>query len=160
MDGKTPTSSKIEHLSIKVCVYECLSVSNCVFLRPLIPLTPLSCVAKVSINFNSQLKQQKTFQGTLGTQDLTFKGSKTSQGPSMDPTGPLNWSSKFSNILGPLSGYVYHFYIIHSLAPLTMLELFFGHCGTLPRLSGPSWTFMDPQMDLKMDPARLISGGP
>ena len=105
-------------------------------------------------------KQQKTFQGTLGTQDLTSKGSKTSHGPSMDPTGPLNWSSKFSNILEPLSGYVYHFYIIHSLAPLAMLELFFGHCGTLSRLRGPSWTFMDPQMDPKMDPPRLISGDP
>ena len=40
-------------------------------------------------------KQQKIFKGTLGTQDLTSKGSKTSHGPSMDPTGPLNWSSKF-----------------------------------------------------------------
>ena len=76
------------------------------------------------------------------------------------PTGPLNCSSKFSYILEPLSGYVYHFYIIHSLSPLTMLELFFGHCGTLPRLRGPSWTFMDPQMDPKMDPPRLISGDP
>ena len=35
------------------------------------------------------IKQQKTFQETLGTQDLTSLGSKTSLGPSMDPTGPL-----------------------------------------------------------------------
>ena len=94
-------------------------------------------------------KQQKTLQGTLGTQDLTSMGSKTSHGPTMDPTGPLNWTSKFLNILEPLSGYVYHFYIIHSLAPLPMLEHFVGHCGTLPRQRGPSWTFMDPQMDPK-----------
>ena len=33
--------------------------------------------------------QQKTFKGTLGTQDLTSIGSKTSLGPSMDPTRPL-----------------------------------------------------------------------
>ena len=33
--------------------------------------------------------QHKIFQGTLGTQDLTSIGSKTSHGPLMDPTGPL-----------------------------------------------------------------------
>ena len=59
-------------------------------------------------------------------------------------------------ISDPLSGCVYHFYIIHSLAPLTMLELFFGHCGTLPRLRGPSWTFLDP----KIDPAKDNFRGP
>ena len=42
--------------------------------------------------------------------------------------------------------------------PLTILEHLFGHCGTLQRLRGPSWTFMDSKMDHKMDPARLISG--
>ena len=36
-------------------------------------------------------KQQKTFLGTLGTQDYTTIGSKTSLGPSMGPTGPLSW---------------------------------------------------------------------
>ena len=40
-------------------------------------------------------KQHKTFQGTLGTQDLTSIGSKTSLGPSMDPTGPLSWTLWF-----------------------------------------------------------------
>ena len=40
-------------------------------------------------------KQQKAFQGTLGTLDLTSIGSKTSLGPSMDPTGPLNWTLWF-----------------------------------------------------------------
>ena len=38
-------------------------------------------------------------------------------------------------------------YILYSLAPLTMLEHLLGHCPTVPRLRGPSWTFMDPQMD-------------
>ena len=33
-------------------------------------------------------KQQNTYQGTLRTQVLTSIGSKTSQGPSLDPTGP------------------------------------------------------------------------
>ena len=40
----------------------------------------------------SHTKQQKTFLGTLGTQDYTSIGSKTSLGPSMDPTGPLKWT--------------------------------------------------------------------
>ena len=34
-------------------------------------------------------KQQKTFQGTLGTQDLTSIGSRTSLGPLMNPKGSL-----------------------------------------------------------------------
>ena len=33
-------------------------------------------------------KNQKTYKGTLGTQDLTSIGSRTSHGPSKDPTGP------------------------------------------------------------------------
>ena len=37
-------------------------------------------------------KQQKTFQGTLGTQDHTSIVSKTILGPSMDPTRPLKWT--------------------------------------------------------------------
>ena len=32
--------------------------------------------------------------------------------------------------------------------------------GALPRLKGPSWTFMNPKMIPKRDPARLISGHP
>ena len=63
-------------------------------------------------------------------------------------------------ILEPLSGCVYHFNIIDPLASLTMLEHIFGHCGTLPRVRGPSSTFMDPTMDPKMEAARLISGDP
>ena len=104
--------------------------------------------------------QQKTFQGTLGTQDLTSIGSKTILGPIMDPTGLLKGTSKFSKILEPKSGCVYHFYIIDSVAPLTMLDYFFGDLGTLSRLRGPYWTFMDTPMDPKMDPARQISGDP
>ena len=46
-------------------------------------------------------------------------------------------------IFEKILGHVYHFYILYSLAPLTMLEHFFGYCGTLPRLRGPSLTFMD-----------------
>ena len=34
-------------------------------------------------------KQQKPYQGTLRTQELTPIGPETSLGPSMDPTGPL-----------------------------------------------------------------------
>ena len=62
---------------------------------------------------------QKTFQGTLGTQDLTSIGSKTSHGPSMDPTGPLIGTLWF---LRKFRAFFYHFFILYSLAPLTMLE--------------------------------------
>ena len=85
-------------------------------------------------------KEHKTFQGTLGTQDLTSIGFKTSLGPSI--TGCVN---KF-----------YFFFVF----PLTILGHLFGHCPTLPKLRGPSW-LLDlhaPQNGPKMDPARLISG--
>ena len=78
----------------------------------------------------------------------------------MDPAGPLKQTVQDPIILEPISGCEYHFYIVHHLAPLTILEHFFGHCGTLSGLKGPSWTFMDPKMDPKMDPARQISGDP
>ena len=42
-------------------------------------------------------RQQKTYQGTLGTQRWTLIRSRTSHGPSMDPTGPLKWTSKLSS---------------------------------------------------------------
>ena len=63
-------------------------------------------------------------------------------------------------IFKPISGRVYHFYIAPYLAPPIILEHFFGHCGTLSGLKGPSWTFMDLRMDPKMDPARQIFRGP
>ena len=102
-------------------------------------------------------KQQKTFQGTLGTQDHTSIGSRTSLGPLMDPTGPLKGTLWFSQKFQDFGENFGLFYILYSLAPLTMLDHLFGHCPTLPRLRGPSWTFMDPKMDPRMDPARLIS---
>ena len=54
----------------------------------------------------SHTKQQKTFLGTLGTQDYTSIGSKTSLGPSMDPTGPLTWTLWF---LRKISGFLRKF---------------------------------------------------
>ena len=48
----------------------------------------------------------------------------------------------------PISGCIYYYYVVcYVVAHLTILENFLGHCGTLPGLKGPSWTFMDPQMD-------------
>ena len=44
-------------------------------------------------------KQQKSYQGTLGTLELTPIGSRASLGPSIDPTGPLSWTL-FSSIFG------------------------------------------------------------
>ena len=104
--------------------------------------------------------QQKTFQGTLGTQDHASIVSKTILGPSMDPTRPLKWTLWFLRKFRDFWENFGFFYILYSLAPLTMLEHLFGHCPTVPRLRGPSWTFIDPQMDPHMDPLRLISGGP
>ena len=40
------------------------------------------------------------------------------------------------------------------------MEHVYLHCCTSPRLREPSWTFMDPQMDPKIDPARLILEDP
>ena len=42
------------------------------------------------------------------------------------------------------------------------MEQVYGHCSTSPRLRepSPSGTFMDPQMDSKFDPARLILKDP
>ena len=72
----------------------------------------------------------------------------------MDPAGLLKGTSKFSKILEQKSGCVYNFYIIDSVATLTMLDYFFGDLGTLSRVRGPYWTFMYTPMDPKMDPAR------
>ena len=47
---------------------------------------------------------------------------------------------------------------IHSLNPLNIVEHISGHCCTSPWLMEPSRTFMDPQIDPKIDPARLIFG--
>ena len=69
-------------------------------------------------------KQQKPYQGTLRTQK------------------PLKLMVPDTIIFKPISGCVYHFYIAPYLAPPIILEHFFGHCGTLSGLNGPSWTFM------------------
>ena len=47
-----------------------------------------------------------------------------------------------------------------STSPSNHLEHFFDHYGILPGPSGPSWTFMDPQMDPKVDPVNQILGHP
>ena len=110
-------------------------------------------------------RQQKMNQGTLGTHRQTLIRSRIRLGPYEGPFyGPYRAPKMNLKIFEPLSGCICYFYIIHYtlyiLAPLTMLEHFCGHCGTLPRLRGPSWTFMDPKRDPKMDPARLIPGDP
>ena len=104
--------------------------------------------------------QQKTFQGTLGTRDLNSIGSKTILGHIMDPAGLRKGTSKFSKILEPKSGCVYHFYIIDSVAPLTMLDYFFGDLGTLSRLRGPYGTFMDTPNGPQNGPCEANFRGP
>ena len=44
--------------------------------------------------------------------------------------------------------------------PLNIMEHVYGHGCTSPRFGEPSWTFIDHQMDPKMDPARLILWDP
>ena len=85
-------------------------------------------------------KHQKIFQGTLGTQDYTSVGSKASLGPSMDPTGTLNWTLWFLRQIPGFLRKFRNFYFWYSLALLTMLEHLFSHCPTLLRLTGPFWT--------------------
>ena len=86
------------------------------------------------------------------------------QDPTWTFNGPYRAPKMNLKILEPLSGCLCCFYIKHNtlyiLAPLTMLEHFCGHCGTLPRAKGPSLIIMDPKMDPIMDPARLIPGDP
>ena len=102
-----------------------------------------SAVSSIFLNTN----QQKTFQGILGTQDNSSIVSKTILGFSMDPTRPVKWTLWFLRKFRDFWENFGFFYILYSLAPLTMLEHLFGHCPTVPRLRGPSWTFMDLQMD-------------
>ena len=40
------------------------------------------------------------------------------------------------------------------------MEHVYGHCCTAPRFREPSWTFMGPKVDPKIDPVRLILGDP
>ena len=101
---------------------------------------------------------------------FSFKGTQTiprdSREPKSDPNGIQDPTWSFNGpyrdpkidlmIFEKNPGFVYYLYILHSLAPLNILEHFFGHCGTLPGPRGPSWTIMD----LKMDPARKILGDP
>ena len=87
-------------------------------------------------------KQEKSYQGTQRKLELNPTGSRTSLGPSMDPTGRLKGTHK---LIRRLLGCVYHFNISHSLDHLTMLELLWNS----NKVQGPSMTFMDP--------ARLIS---
>ena len=72
----------------------------------------------------------------------------TSLSPSINPTGRQKWTLKLSLIQAVNT--MSTFFIL--LDPPTMLEHFFGHCGTLQGF----WTFMDP--DPQMDPVRLILG--
>ena len=46
-------------------------------------------------------------------------------------------------IFEKIPGFAHLLYIVHSAAPLNILEDFFGHCGTLQGPRGPSWTVMD-----------------
>ena len=69
-------------------------------------------------------RQQKTYQGTLGILRWTLIGSRTRLGPSMDPTGPLKWTSKFSSLFHAVLLFLHQtLYIIH-FSP-------FNHVGTL-----------------------------
>ena len=78
-------------------------------------------------------KQQKSYQGTLGTLELTPIGSGTSHGPSMDPTGSLAWTLWFSRIFQA----VYTFSIFYT--PLNMLKHFLVKW----KCTRAQWTLLD-----------------
>ena len=102
-------------------------------------------------------KHQKSYQRTQGTQELPPTGSMPSHGPSLGLTGSFKrtlWFSRFCKAVFTFSKKIY------SLKPLNIMEHVYGHCRTSPRFREPSWTFMDPQLDPKIDPARLILGDP
>ena len=105
-------------------------------------------------------KDHKPYQWALGTLEVIIKGSKTRPGPSMDPTGTLKWTQRFSE---KIPGFPHLLYIVHSATPLNILENFFGHCGTLPGPRGPSRAVMDhhgPPNGLQNGPCEANFRGP
>ena len=56
------------------------------------------------------------YQGTIRTQKPTLIGSENSLGPSMDPTEHLKQIVPDTIVFKPISGCVYHFYIVPYLA--------------------------------------------
>ena len=98
-------------------------------------------------------RQQKRHQGTLGKQRWTLIESRTSHGPSMDPTGPLKWTSWFSRKIQAKIPFVH--YTLSSPSKhfgtlfLVILELYQGPEDP-PR---PSWT-------PKWTPKGILRGGP
>ena len=85
-------------------------------------------------------RQQKRHQGTLGKQRWTLIESRTSHGPSMDPTGPLKWTSWFSRKIQAKIPFVH--YTLSSPSKhfgtlfLVIVELYQGPEDP----PGPSWT--------------------
>ena len=135
----------------------------------LLTLCPLMRISSKSVEFSKfsyrrnlavsalflHSKHQKSYQGILGTQEPHLTGSMTS--PSLGLTGSFKrtlWFSRFWKAVFTFSRK------LHSLNPLNIMEHVYGHCCTSPRFREPSWTFMEPQMETKMDPARLILGDP
>ena len=104
-----------------------------------------------------QSKHKKSYQVTVGTQELPPTGSMTSHGPSLDLTGSFKRTLWYSSLCKAVFSFSKK---IHSLNLLNIMEHVYGHCCPSPRFREPSWTFMDPQMDPKIDPARLILGDP
>ena len=102
----------------------------------------------VSVTF-LDTKQQKTFRGTLVTQDHTSIGSKTSLGHSMDPKMDL---IIFEKISGFLRKFWLFLFLIFDIVPL-ILPL-----SNSTNAQWTSWTFRDPRMDPQMNPARKFPG--
>ena len=114
---------------------------------------PIGASEKITYNgYVFALKATKTYQWTLGTQELTPIGSKSRLGPSMDRA----WVH--CPIIGPYNSLTFRRLGIHHL-PFTISRPF----SRLVTTFSITWYYivnqgtpMAPQMDTKMDPARLI----
>ena len=106
-------------------------------------------VFPIFIIFGQLPEPSGTFRGTLGTQDHTSIGSKTSLGHSMDPKMDPIIFEKISRFLRKFWLFLF---LIFDIGPL-ILPL-----SNSTNAQWTSWTFRDPQMDPQMNPARLISG--
>ena len=65
------------------------------------------------------------------------------QDPTWSFNGPYRDPKMDQKIFEKIPGFAHLLYIVHSAAPLNILENFFGHYETLPMPRGPYWTIMD-----------------
>ena len=83
------------------------------------------------------LSNKKTFQGTLGTQNHTSTGSRTSLGPLMDLTGPRRWTLLFFRKFRSFLYFIFSSPSYHVGPLVASLSISTKAQGTLLDLHGP-----------------------